>query len=338
MSHTPLPSFPNFVALSILTTILVTAGSTTYAADKDKNAKTVVSTESVAAVTTAASVDKAGPTTHANNGIVVLPTPGDEVETELAIAAAAADRQSTKGNFFEDPIRLYDREGRLIEARLMSATGDVITVERISDHREFQINLEDFHDASQRYINLWLERDGKAIDYSFSLIARKRLVDSSDYNMPYKVLTTSKWAYDVEITNRTRNELKGAKVEYRIFFEDEIYFLRTTPYPGKGILRDGDSVKLPDMGYNAFGKFSTPPVELDTYRYDPKRGEREYRKDKLLGIWVRLVKNDDVIAEFKSNPTAMHALAWEEEDELEIMITDRFADEFKGSERIAASK
>ena len=303
------------------------------AADKGKKAKTVVTTASVAAVTTAAAVDKAGPRTT-SNGIVVLPTPGDEVETELAIAAAAADRQSTNGNFFEDPLRLYDREGRLIEARLISATGDMITVERISDNREFQIDLANFHDTSQRYINLWLERDVEAIDYSFSIIARKRLIDSSDYNMPYRVLTTSKWAYDVELTNRTRNELKGAEIEFRIFYEDEIYFLRTTPYPGKGMQRDGESVKLPDMGFNAFGKFTTPAVELDTYRYDPTKGEREYRKDKLIGIWLRLVKNGEVVAEYKSNPTVMSDFSWDDEDELEITITDRFAEEFKGSQRI----
>jgi len=322
----------NVLALAA-TTVLGMAASPAHAADKGKKVKAAVTTASVAAVTNVASVDKAGPR-PAPTGIVVLPTPGDEVETELAIAAAAADRQSTKGNFFEDPLRLYDREGRLIEARLISATGDVITVERTSDQREFQINLENFHDTSQHYISLWLERDVEAIDYSISVVARKRLIDSSDYNMPYRVLTTSKWAYDVELTNRTRNELKGAEIEYRIFYEDEIYFLRTTPYPGKGMLRDGESVKLPDMGFNASGKFTTPPVELDTYRYDPTRGEREYRKDKLVGIWLRVVKNGEIIAEHKSNPTVMSDFSWDDEDELEIIVTDRFAEEFKGSQRI----
>ncbi len=321
------------VVASVAATVLGFATLPVSAADRGKDSKSTVTTASVAAVTSAAAVDKTGPQTT-RTGIVVLPTPGDEVETELAIAAAAADRQSTKGKFFEDPLRLYDREGRLIEARLISATGDVITVERTSDQREFQIDLENFHDTSQHYINLWLERDVEAIDYSFSIIARKRLIDSSDYNMPSRVLTTSKWAYDVELTNRTRNELKGAEIEYRIFYEDEIYFLRTTPYPGKGMQRDGESVKLPDMGFNAFGQFTTPPVELDTYRYDPTRGEREYRKDKLVGIWLRLVKNGEVITEYKSNPTVMSDFAWDDEDELEIIVTDRFAEEFKGSQRI----
>jgi len=325
-------SSTHFVAFATVSLLGFSALSV-CAADKRKKAKPAVSTASVAAVTSAAALDKTGPTSP-NRGIVVLPTPGDEVETELAIAAAAADRQSTKGDFFEDPLRLYDREGRLIEARLISATGDVITVERTSDQREFQINMENFHDASQHYINLWLERDVEAIDYSLSIMARKRLIDSSDYEIPYKVLTTTKWAYDVELTNRTRNDLKGAEIEYRIFYEDEIYFLRTTPYPGKGMQRDGESVKLPEMGFNAFGKFTTPPVELDTYRYDPTRGEKEYRKDKLIGIWIRVVKNGETIAEYKSNPTIMGDFAWDDEDELEIIITDKFAEEFEGSQRI----
>ena len=224
--------------------------------------------------------------------------------------------------------------GALLEAQLVSATGDVITVERAADKKQFQVPLDKFHDLSQRYIKLWLERDVEAIDYSISFVARKRMLDDSEYETAGRKLTTTKWVYDIELNNRTRNELEGAAIEFRIFYDDEVKLQRTSAYPGGGIEQDGESVALPEMGFNARAEFTTPPVQLETYRYDPTRGEREYRKDHLVGIWLRVVKGEDVIAEYKSNETVMKDFVWDGEEATEIKVTDSFGDEFKGSTRI----
>lgn len=254
-----------------------------------------------------------------------------------ALKVAARDRQDTDGAFYEAPLRLYDLEGRLLEARLLSAAGDVITVERGADQKQFQIPLENFHHSSRKYIDLWLARDTAAIDYSIGFVARKRMLDDSDYETSERTLTTAKWVYDIELTNRTRNVVHGTQIEYRIFFEDEVMFLRTTAYPGKGRQEEGESVKLPDLGFNSRAEFTTPPVELDTYRYDPARGDKEYRKDHIIGIWLRVLKNDEVIAEHRSNEVVMKDFAWDGEDSVEITITDSFGDEFKDSKRIVSS-
>ena len=257
-----------------------------------------------------------------------------EYNRDAALKAAARDRLDTRGEFYEEPIRLYDVDGRLLEAQLVSAAGDVITVERSSDKRQFQVPLENFHSLSQRYIKLWLERDVDAIDYSLGFVARKRMLEDSDYETAGRTLTTTKWVYDIELTNRTRNELDGAEIEFRIFYDDEVKLLRTSAYPGEGIEQDGESVALPTMGFNARAEFTTPPVELETYRYDPTRGEREYRKDHLVGIWLRVVKGDEVIAEHRSNPTVMKDFVWDGEEATVITVTDSFGDEFKDSKRI----
>jgi hypothetical protein len=285
--------------------------------------------------TTTAVTGEAALLKPAPSGMTSSITPGaGELDRDAALKAAARDRVDTRGEFYEQPIRLYDTDGRLLEARLVSAAGDVITVERSSDKKQFQVPLEKFHDLSQRYIKLWLQRDVEAIDYSLGFVARKRMLEDSDYETAGRTLTTTKWVYDIELTNRTRNELEGAEIEFRIFYDDEVKLQRTTAYPGEGIEQDGESVALPTLGFNARAEFTTPPIELDTYRYDPTRGEREYRKDQLVGIWLRVAKGDDVIAEHKSNETAMKDFVWDGEETTVIKVTDSFGDEFKDSKRI----
>lgn len=257
---------------------------------------------------------------------------------QKALAAAAADRQDTQGEFYERPMRLYDVDGRVIEARLVSAAGDVITVERTEDGKEFQIELDRFHHTSRHYIELWLQRDVDAIDYLVDFVVRKRLIDSSDYETLGRSLTTNKWVYDVELTNRTRNELSGTQIEFRIFHDDEVYFVRTTAYPGEGLQQEGEGVELPELGFNARAEFTTTPVELDTYRYTPSRGDKEYRRDKIVGIWLRLVKNGELVEEYKSNETVMKDFVWDGEEAETITVKDSFADEFKDGQRVVGAK
>ena len=69
-------------------------------------------------------------------------------------------------------------------------------------------------------------------------------------------------------------------------------------------------------------------METDTYEYKPARGDREYLKDEIKGIWIRVIRHDEIIAEYKSNEAAMSNLSWDNEEEVEIKITNRFKESF----------
>ncbi len=58
-------------------------------------------------------------------------------------------------------------------------------------------------------------------------------------------------------------------------------------------------------------------------------------EDHIIGIWLPVLKNDEVIAEHRSNELVMKDYAGEES--VEIKITDSFGDEFKDSKRIVSS-
>lgn len=227
------------------------------------------------------------------------------------------------------PVRLFSRDGRFLDARLLSISGNTVTVERISDARRFDISLETLDEASNRRVQVWMEQDPDAVDFSIGLSAKKRQVESDSFESMGRVMKTSQWVYDVVVTNQSRNELHDAQVEYRIVFNDEVEFVKTAVYPGKGgNQQDGQSVDLPVLAYNGRAEFSTAPLDMNTFEYEPLRGEKEFFRDQVVGIWVRVLRQGKVIAEYQSNAASMHNLVWDGDEETEITVRDSFRDQF----------
>ena len=228
-----------------------------------------------------------------------------------------------------DIVRLYDEEDRGLDVQLLSLVGEYISIRRASDGKVFDLPLAKLNDASRDYVYKWVEATPQAVDYSLGIEVTKRMDLDDKYETAGRTLKTSKVRYDVVVTNRTRNPLSGAIVEYRIIYDDDVSFLRSTAYPGKGEQWDGEAADLPDMDFNGRVEFTTPAVEIDSYEYKPSRGEREYRKDKIVGIWVRLIKQGVILSEYKSNEQAMGSLVWDGEDEEGIVFKDTFKESFE---------
>jgi hypothetical protein len=259
---------------------------------------------------------------------------------KLAVAKAApavADLPQADPGFDFDPnvpthkrpVRLFNRDGRYLDGQLVSIAGNIVTVKRLADERHFEIPLDSLDEVSTRRVTAWMEQDPDAVDFSIGITAKKRQAESNTFESLGRVLKTSRWVYDVSITNQSRNELSDAEVEYRIIFNDEVEFVKTAMYPGKGAnQQDGQAVKLPPMAFNGRAEFSTPPIEMHTYEYVPLRGEKEYFRDQVVGIWVRVLRQGKVIAEFQSNAASMHNLAWDGDEEIDIVVRDSFRDQF----------
>ncbi|MEM9016786.1 MAG: hypothetical protein AAGC68_07210 [Verrucomicrobiota bacterium] len=224
---------------------------------------------------------------------------------------------------------LRDEEGREIEAELVSAHGETVKIQRLEDAREFDVPIEMFDEYTEERIRSWIENDPDAVEYSLKIDAERNLVDSSDFETGGRKLTTNNWCYTVTISNESRNDLTNAQVEYRIIFDDHVAFMRTSPMPGDGEgQQDGQAVDLPTMEFNDEIEFRTPAVETHIYEFIPSRGDREYLKDDIKGIWVRVIRFDEVIAEYRSNMASMQSLSWDGEEDIEIRFTNDFKDSF----------
>jgi len=252
---------------------------------------------------------------------------GDEKKPVRKDVAVIDKRVMNAPSAVDGSVTLRNVDGQEIQARLLSVTGDSVKIQRVDDQREFVVPISTFDDYTGAQIRNWMERDPGAIDYSLSVSTEKNLVDSSSFETGGRELKTSKWSYRVTVANLSRNELNGAKIEYRIIFDDEVEFARAAVGPGKGgNQQDGQAIDLPEMAFNDEIEFETPPVDLNTYEYAPSRGEREYAKDSIKGIWIKVTRNGQVISEYQSSPSMMASLSWDNEDDAEIRITNHFRD------------
>lgn len=232
--------------------------------------------------------------------------------------------------YHQRPVRLFNQEGRFIDAQLLSVSGETVTVQRLTDNRTFDLEMATLDAASLQRVEKWMDRAPEALDFSINFDVRKRFLDSDSFSTLGRDFKTMKWAYDVVLTNQSRNELRNAELEYQIIYEDQVEVVRTSAYPGKGKnQRESRSVELPPLAFNGRAEFSTHSITMDIYEYKPIRGNREYRRDQLVGIWIRLLKNGEIIGEFKSHRASMDGLTWEEEDEIEIVVKDSFRDQFE---------
>lgn len=244
------------------------------------------------------------------------------IEKKVLVAPSAPERS----------LVLRNLSGQEIKANLLSAHGDTVKIQRVEDGMEFTVPVAMFDEFSVRQINNWMENDPEAVDYSVSISTEKNMSDSSTYVTQGREFETEKWSYQVTLTNLTRNVLSDAIVEYRIIYDDEVEFARTVASPGKGgNQQEGQTTELPEMTFNDQVQFTTLPIEINSYKYDPIRGERERSRDAIKGIWVRVSKNGKVIGEYQSSPSALASVQWDNEEETDIQVTNRFRDSFGSS-------
>lgn len=233
----------------------------------------------------------------------------------------------------EEGFTLRDQMGREMQALLVSAHGETVKIQRIDDERQFDVPISVFDSETENMIRDWIDNDPEAVEYSLEIAAARELIDSSEFEITGRSFKTSEWTFRVTLTNRTRNELRDAQIEYRVVFDDRVEFSRTAVMPGTGPdQQDGQAVDLPPMAFNDEIEFTVPAVEAHTYEYAPTRGERDFIKDEIKGIWVRVVRHGEVIAEHKTNAPAMAGISWDNEDEIEIKITNKFRDSFTETE------
>lgn len=253
-----------------------------------------------------------------------------EEKKEKVRKVAAVDKQIMNAPSAPDgSVTLRNADGQEIQAHLLSVHGDSVKIRRADDQREFVVPMATFDDYTGEQIRQWIDRDPDAVSYSLSISAQKNLVDSSNFRTASRDFKTAKWSYRVSLSNLTRNSLNGAQIEYRIIFDDKVEFARTVVGPGKGDnQQDGQAIDLPAMDFNDQIEFDTPPLDIHTYEYAPGRGEREYAKDSVKGIWIKVTRNGQVIAEYQSSPSALASVSWDNEEDVEIRITNQFRDSF----------
>jgi hypothetical protein len=121
--------------------------------------------------------------------------------------------------------------------------------------------------------------------------------------------TKEKWGYTITMENKSFQALSGLNVEYRQFkFADKL--------KGEGTLTGVKGVtKIDTLANGAKFKFDTDPVEIE--KQELKTGwtyadsSKEKVKDALAGVWLRVMKDGQMVFEYQYPADLAKKAKWE---------------------------
>lgn len=200
-----------------------------------------------------------------------------------------------------------DHEGRSINAKLLRPYGiDRVELQR-EDGERFIVSPEVFSAEDQAYISNWLKqvilREQEVIRTSvLTRYGRKQRDESS------RGLLVERYPgyYRVTLENRSDLELGDLTVEYRCFaFKNEVGSMRR----GEGrVIRSEGSHKVKSLPARGKIEFNTDEIELMDTTLRPgfvwADGGRGKSSDRMDGIWLRVMREGSMIAEF-AQPSAL---------------------------------
>ena len=202
-----------------------------------------------------------------------------------------------------------DQFGRTIKADLISHTGISSNEVKISkDGKQLNVKISLFSEKDQKFIRNWMKKTPPMIDYVFRIEATLKQLGSfkSKSNSIYSSTSRSKTktnAYEINLTNLTRQTVKDLRLEYRVVKEGR---------SGRFEFQRGRKEISDPMRYNQDTVLTTTKSELDSYR--SSYSSYSY-KEAVLGVLVRVFdKQGELVADWRSSNTKIAKISWEEID------------------------
>lgn len=208
------------------------------------------------------------------------------------------------------PRTFEDQFGRTIIADLISHTGINSNEIKISkDGKQLNVKISLFSEKDQIFIKNWMKETPPMIDYAFRIEATLKQLDSfkNKSNSIYGSTSRSKTktnAYEINLTNLTRQTVKDLRLEYRVVKEGR---------SGRFEFQRGRKEISDPMRYNQDIVLTTTKSELDSYR--SSYSSYSY-KEVVLGVLVRVFdKQGKLVADWRSSNTKIAKINWEEIDD-----------------------
>ena len=202
-----------------------------------------------------------------------------------------------------------DQFGRTIKADLISHTGISSNEVKISkDGKQLNVKISLFSEKDQKFIRNWMKETPPMIDYVFRIEATLKQLGSfkSKSNSIYSSTSRSKTktnAYEINLTNLTRQTVKDLRLEYRVVKEGR---------SGRFEFQRGRKEISEPLRYNQDIVLTTAKSELDSYR--SSYSSYSY-KEAVLGVLVRVFdKQGELVADWRSSNTKIAKISWEEID------------------------
>jgi hypothetical protein len=150
---------------------------------------------------------------------------------------------------------------------------------------------------------------------TLAIHADKRCLDKEKTASTSTTTTKEQWVYEVVIKNNSFRDLQGLTVQYREYMKDDSVSTKSTKIP---LRKKEGTASIDTLANLAEFKFQTEVMEIESsllksgWTYKDRSNKRK-TKDSLYGIWVRVMKDDKMVAEYVNPPMIKEKEKWQDE-------------------------
>jgi hypothetical protein len=142
----------------------------------------------------------------------------------------------------------------------------------------------------------------------FTVVAERKRLDFDRSGTNSSVTTKEKWAYKVTMENKSFAAVSGLEVQYRQFkFDDQL--------KGSKLVGVGGTATMTSLNTGQKFSFETTPLEIERFELRPGwvwTDESKARvKDRLAGIWLRVMRDGEVVFEWQNPPDLKNRARWD---------------------------
>lgn len=199
---------------------------------------------------------------------------------------------------------LTSRDGRTIEVEIISYDGDDVRLKRADTGQVFTLPISTFSDADQRALRAEAKEAAsrpKPVPAGSVQIELSRVMFSSEKRDSIGVVYThEQWGYNITINNRSGPPLENLRAEYILLMEPNPH--HTAPSDRNKLKRTTGKESIEPLATGARTQFRTSSIEAvkvaikDGWVWSDAERNRTTR-DKLYGVWVRIFRGNELIAE-----------------------------------------
>lgn len=190
-----------------------------------------------------------------------------------------------------------DLQGRKLDAEIVSATNDQVTLNRASDGRAITANVSIFSAGDQKFIREYAAANVKHV---FEVRYTKKKQDEKKVEGGGSEGTLENWFYVISIRNMSAMGVEGVTLNYSIYMKEAGANGRT---PAKVVASGVD--KLMGLPRNETGLIQTKAVEV--VRLRPKAGYyftsgEGGKSDQLAGFALKFTKDGKEVYSYATSP------------------------------------
>ena len=217
---------------------------------------------------------------------------------------------------------LTARDGRTMEAEILSYKGETLRVRRADSGQTFTLPLSGLSDDDQRDLREFMRQNPDLRETvpatSFRVEYGKGRADTAHSDGDYYDTKIENWGYIFTITNQGTTPIEGLRLDYQLYARRDPDRTGASSSGGNTALeRKSGSLPLPVVPVH--GKISvrtdtiacrTDKLDGNSYWVTEKGRTNRIRDKELHGVWYRVCDGDKVIQEASSPVSLVNTERW----------------------------